>query len=93
MTHASYVGVTERERDRDAMAAVQHVVAVGAAGASEEGFLADDAEPAEARRSATLSLAVVRGLFLDLHALEDTKGVDGAHELFIELPRSACRTA
>jgi hypothetical protein len=38
----------------------------------EDGFLADGAEPAEARRSATLTLAVKRGLLLDLHALEET---------------------
>jgi AcrR family transcriptional regulator len=54
----------------------------------EEGFLADGAEPAEAARSATLTLAVIRGLLLDLHALEDTERVDDAHELFIELLRN-----
>ncbi len=54
----------------------------------EEGFLADGAEPAGARRSATLTLAVIRGLFMDLHALDDTERVDAAHELFIELLRS-----
>jgi AcrR family transcriptional regulator len=53
----------------------------------EDGFLADGAEPAGARRSATLMLAVIRGLLLDLHALEDTDRVDAAHELFIELLR------
>jgi hypothetical protein len=37
-------------------------------------------------RSATLTLAVIRGLLLDLHALEDSKRVD-AHELFTELLR------
>jgi AcrR family transcriptional regulator len=51
----------------------------------EQGFLLDGAEPAEARRSATLTLAVLRGLFMDLHALEDTDRVDAAHELFVEL--------
>ena len=51
----------------------------------EDGFLADGADPAEARRSATLTLAVIRGLLLDLHALEDSKRVDAAHELFMEL--------
>jgi AcrR family transcriptional regulator len=51
----------------------------------EDGFLADGADPVEARRSATLTLAVIRGLLLDLHALEDTDRVDAAHELFIEL--------
>jgi AcrR family transcriptional regulator len=55
----------------------------------EEGFLADGAEPIEARRSATLTLAVIRGLLLDLHALEDTDRVDAAHELFIELLRQS----
>jgi hypothetical protein len=53
----------------------------------EDGFLADGADPVEARRSATLTLAVIRGLLLDLHALEDTKRVDAGHELFIELLR------
>jgi AcrR family transcriptional regulator len=53
----------------------------------EDGFLADGAEPAEARRAATLTLAVIRGLFMDLHALEDTDRVDAAHELFTELLR------
>jgi len=53
----------------------------------EEGFLVDGAEPVEARRSATLTLAVIRGLLLDLHALEDTNRVDAAHQLFIELLR------
>jgi hypothetical protein len=53
----------------------------------EEGFLADGARPVEARRSATLTLAVIRGLLLDLHALEDTDRVDAAHELFIDLLR------
>lgn len=51
----------------------------------EEGFLADGAGSAEARRSATLTLAVIRGLFMDLHALEDTDRVNAAHELFTEL--------
>jgi AcrR family transcriptional regulator len=53
----------------------------------EDGFLADGADRAEARRSATLTLAVIRGLLLDLHALEDSKRVDAAHELFMELLR------
>jgi AcrR family transcriptional regulator len=53
----------------------------------EERFLADGARPIEARRSATLTLAVIRGLLLDLHALEDTDRVDAAHELFIDLLR------
>jgi hypothetical protein len=53
----------------------------------EDGFLADGAEPVEARRSATLTLAVIRGLLLDLHALEDTDRIDAAHELFVELLR------
>jgi hypothetical protein len=53
----------------------------------EDGFLADGAEPAEARRSATLTLAVIRGLLMDLHALEDTDRIDAAHDLFIELLR------
>ena len=62
----------------------------------EDGFLADGAEPVDARRSATLTLAVIRGLLLDLHALEDTRRVDAAHALFIELlrkrpPRDAAR--
>jgi hypothetical protein len=51
----------------------------------EEGFLADGAEPVEARRSATLTLAVIRGLLMDLHALQHTDRVDAAHELFTEL--------
>ena len=54
----------------------------------EEGFLADGAEHVEARRSATLTLAVIRGLLLDLHALDDSERVDAAHELFVELLRS-----
>jgi AcrR family transcriptional regulator len=54
----------------------------------EEGFLADGAEPLEARRSATLTLAVIRGLLMDLHALEDSDRVDAAHELFTELLRT-----
>jgi AcrR family transcriptional regulator len=53
----------------------------------EDGFLADGADPVEARRSATLTLAVIRGLLLDLHALEDTQRVDAAQEQFIELLR------
>jgi hypothetical protein len=53
----------------------------------EDGFLADGAEPAEARHSATLTLAVIRGLLMDLHALEDTDRIDAAHDLFIELLR------
>jgi hypothetical protein len=53
----------------------------------EEGFLGDGAEPVEAGRSATLTLAVMRGLLIDRHALEDTDRVDAAHELFIELLR------
>jgi AcrR family transcriptional regulator len=55
----------------------------------EDGFLADGAEPAEARRSATLTLAVIRGLFMDLHALDDADRVDAAHELFTELLRNS----
>jgi AcrR family transcriptional regulator len=55
--------------------------------AIEAGFLADGAEPAEARRSATLTLAVIRGLLLDLHALDDPERVDAAHELFVQLLR------
>lgn len=51
----------------------------------EEGFLADGADPVDARRSATLTLAVIRGLLMDLHALEDADRVDTAHELFTEL--------
>jgi AcrR family transcriptional regulator len=54
----------------------------------EEGFQADGAAPDEARRSATLTLAVIRGLLLDLHALEDRDRVDAAHELFTELLRT-----
>jgi len=54
----------------------------------EEGFLADGAHPVEARRSATLTLAVIRGLLMDLHALEDTDRVAAAHELFTELLRT-----
>ena len=50
----------------------------------EEGFLADGAPAADARRSATLALAVIRGLLLDLHALDDGDRVDAAHDLFIE---------
>jgi AcrR family transcriptional regulator len=53
----------------------------------EEGFRADGAEPVDARRCATLTLAVIRGLLLDLHALEDTRRVDAAHALFMELLR------
>jgi AcrR family transcriptional regulator len=53
----------------------------------EDGFLADGAEPVDARRSATLTLAVIRGLLLDLHALEDTRRVDAAHALFMDLLR------
>jgi AcrR family transcriptional regulator len=53
----------------------------------EAGFLADGAEPAEAHRSATLTLAVIRGLLLDLHALDDAERVDAAHALFLELLR------
>jgi AcrR family transcriptional regulator len=55
----------------------------------EDGFLADGADPVEARRSATLTLAVIRGLLMDLHALEDTDRVDAAHELFTELLRNS----
>jgi hypothetical protein len=55
--------------------------------AIEAGFLADGAEPAEARRSATLTLAVIRGLLLDLHALGEPERVDEAHDLFGELLR------
>jgi hypothetical protein len=40
---------------------------------------------AEARRSTALTLAVIRGLLLDLHAPEDSKRVDAAHALFTEL--------
>ena len=57
----------------------------------EDGFLADGAEPAEARRSATLTLAVIRGLFMDLHALDDADRVDAAHKLFTELLRNSVR--
>ncbi len=53
----------------------------------EDGFLADGADSVDARRSATLALAVIRGLLMDLHALDDTERVDGAHELFVELLR------
>ena len=53
----------------------------------EDGFLADGADAVEARSSATLTLAVMRGLLMDLHALEDSKRVDAAHELFTELLR------
>ncbi len=53
----------------------------------EDGFLADGAEPAEAKHAATLTVAVIRGLLMDLHALEDTDRVDAAHELFTELLR------
>jgi hypothetical protein len=51
----------------------------------EDGFLADGADAEQARRSATLTLAVIRGLLLDLHALGDTDRVDAAQELFTEL--------
>jgi AcrR family transcriptional regulator len=51
----------------------------------EDGFLADGADPVDARRSATLTLAVIRGLLMDLHALDDTERVDAAHDLFVEL--------
>lgn len=54
----------------------------------EDGFLADGADSAEARRAATLTLAVIRGLLMDLHALEDTDRVDAAHDLFTELLRT-----
>jgi AcrR family transcriptional regulator len=54
----------------------------------EDGFRADGADPAQARRSATLTLAVIRGLLMDLQALEDTDRVDAAHELFTELLRT-----
>jgi AcrR family transcriptional regulator len=54
----------------------------------EDGFLADGAEPVVARRSATLTLAVIRGLLMDLHALEGTDRVDAAYELFTELLRN-----
>jgi hypothetical protein len=54
----------------------------------EDGFLADGANAAEAQRSATLTLAVIRGFLLDLHALADTDRVDAAHELFTELLRT-----
>jgi AcrR family transcriptional regulator len=53
----------------------------------EDGFLADGADPELARRSATLTLAVIRGLLLDLHALDDADRVDAAHELFTDLLR------
>jgi AcrR family transcriptional regulator len=53
----------------------------------EDGFLADGADPVDARRSATLTLAVIRGLLMDLHALDDTERVDAAHDLFVELLR------
>jgi AcrR family transcriptional regulator len=56
----------------------------------EDGFLADGAHPAEARRSATLTLAVIRGLLLDLHALDDGERVDAAHELFMDLLPPHC---
>lgn len=56
--------------------------------ALEDGFLADGADAAEARRSPTLTLAAIRGLLMDLHALEDTDRVDAAHELFTELLRT-----
>jgi hypothetical protein len=55
----------------------------------EDGFLADGADPVEARRSATLTFAVIRGLLLDLHALEDTERVDAAREMFREVLRAA----
>jgi AcrR family transcriptional regulator len=55
--------------------------------AIEAGFLADGAELAEAQRSATLTLAVIRGLLLDLHALGEPERVDAAHDLFEELLR------
>lgn len=55
----------------------------------EEGFVADGAEPADARQSATLTLAVIRGLFMDLHALEDTDRVNAAHGLITELLRDS----
>ena len=55
--------------------------------AIEAGFLADGAEPAEAARAATLTLAVIRGLLQDLHALDDPERVDAAHALFADLLR------
>lgn len=51
----------------------------------EEGFLADGADAGAAQSCATLTLAVIRGLFMDLHALHDTDRADAAHALFIEL--------
>jgi AcrR family transcriptional regulator len=51
----------------------------------EDGFLTDGADAGEARRAATLTLAVIRGLFMDLHALQDTDRADAAYTLFIEL--------
>jgi hypothetical protein len=54
----------------------------------EEGFLADGADQGEARRSATLTLAVIRGLLMDLHALADSDRVDAAAELFTDLLRT-----
>ena len=55
--------------------------------AIEAGFLADGADAAEARRAATFTLAVIRGLLLDLHALDDPERVDAAFALFVELLR------
>lgn len=51
----------------------------------EDGFVADGATPADARRYATLTLAVIRGLFMDLHALDDAARVNAASGLFTEL--------
>jgi hypothetical protein len=45
--------------------------------------------PSPPRPCSTLTLAVIRGLFINLHALEDTDRVDAAHELFTE-PLDAC---
>lgn len=53
--------------------------------ALEDGFLADGAQPAQAQRLATLTLAVTRGLLLDRNALEDRARVDDAHALFVQL--------
>lgn len=53
--------------------------------ALEDGFLADGAQPAQAQRLATLTLAVTRGLLLDRNATEDRARVDDAQALFVQL--------
>jgi AcrR family transcriptional regulator len=55
----------------------------------EEGFAADDADPATARELSTLTVAVIRGLMQDANAIGDQERVSAAFERYAALLQPA----